>query len=93
LQKINLGVFIIRFLYASNHETGIGKAFDKLTESDSNIVKELDKRAGDIPNGQNLKETLLEKAGQWKADAQIQRLAIDADLLSKAIKDALSNSY
>ncbi len=49
-----------------------GKAFDKLTGSDSNIVKELDKRAGDIPNGQNLKETLLEKAGQWKADAQIQ---------------------
>ena len=40
-----------------------GKAFDKLTGSDSNIVKELDKRAGDIPNGQNLKETLLEKAG------------------------------
>nr|WP_164918571.1 hypothetical protein [Photobacterium chitinilyticum] len=70
-----------------------GKAFDKLTGSDSNIVKELDKRAGDIPNGQNLKETLLEKAGQWKADAQIQRLAIDADFLSKAIKDALSNSY
>ncbi|GAB3517786.1 hypothetical protein [Photobacterium alginatilyticum] len=54
--------------YASHHETGIGKAFDKLTESDSNIAKELDKRASDIPNGQHLKEALLEKAGQWKAE-------------------------
>lgn len=43
-------------------------SLDKLTESDSNIAKELDKRAGDIPNGQHLKEALLEKAGQWKAE-------------------------
>ncbi|WP_064609296.1 hypothetical protein [Photobacterium sp. J15] len=51
--------------YTANHHSGLGNIFDRVNDHSSNLAKELDKRAQEIPNGNELKALLQEKAAQY----------------------------